>query len=99
LFLERQFNQFRRLPRIKIVRDPGRLLAFDAALVKLVAGALENVKAMAKLLEFLCELVVDRKRIRRKEEVLFSEEAFGGEGASNRGKLISGGEQVLSFKG
>jgi hypothetical protein len=45
---------------------------------------LENVKAMAELLEFLRKLVVDRKRIRRDKEILFGEEAFGGEGASNR---------------
>jgi hypothetical protein len=70
------------------VRNPGGLFAFDAALVKLVAGALENVKAMAELLQIPGEFVVDRKRIGREKEILFGEEALFREGRADRGEFV-----------
>ena len=91
LLLAGELDQLSRLSGIEILRDPGRLFAFDAALVKLVAGALENVKAMAELLEFLGEFFVDRKRIGREKKILFGEEALFGEGGADRGELVGVG--------
>src|SRR5204863_9454971 len=87
LFLAGELDQLGWFTGVEVRGDPGRLFAFDAALVKLVAGALENEKAMAKLLEFLCKFFVDRKGIGRKEKILFGEKALGGEGRLYRGEI------------
>ena len=50
-FTPRKFNQLFRFTRVKIARHPLWLFAFDAQLIELIAGALENRQAMTKLLE------------------------------------------------
>ena len=87
LFLARKFDQLSGLPGIEICGDPRWLFAFDAALVKLIARALENEKPMTELLEFFCECVINRKWIGRKEKILVGEEAFRGESGSDRGEV------------
>ncbi len=89
LFLAGELNQIGGLPGVEVFGDPGRLFAFDAALVKLVAGALENEEPMTELLEFFRERGIDRERIGREEEILFGEKALFGEGGSDRGELVS----------
>ena len=89
MFLAGELNQVGGLAGVEVGGDPGGLFAFDAALVKLVAGALKNEKAMAELLEFFRERGIDRERVRRKEEILFGEEALFREGGSDRGELVS----------
>ena len=88
LFLAGELDQLGGFTGVEVRGDPGGLFAFDALLVKLVARALENEKAMAELLEFLSKFFVDRKRIGRKEKILFSEKALLGEGGSNRGEFV-----------
>ena len=87
LLLARELNQLGGLPGIEIRSDPCGLFAIDAALVELVARSLENEKAMTKLLEFFFKSTLDRKRLRGEQEVLLGEQAFLGEGGSNRGKF------------
>ena len=61
-FAARKLDQLRRFPGIEITRDPRGLLAFDALLVELIAGALKNEEPMAELFEFRFEFWLDRKR-------------------------------------
>src|SRR5882724_1881212 len=82
LFLARELDQLRRFSRIEILRDPRWLFAFDAALIQLIAGALENVKTMTKLLQLVREFLIDRKRIRRKQKILLGEETVGRKGCA-----------------
>jgi len=57
-------------------------------LIELVAGALKNKEAMTKLLEFGENFFVDRKCVRRKKPLFFSEETFLREGGANCGKPV-----------
>src|SRR5205807_1767601 len=88
LFLAGELDQLGGFTGVEVGGDPGRLFAFDAALVKLVARALENEKAMAELLEILSKFFVDRKRIGRKEKILFSEETLFRKGAPYHGEFV-----------
>ena len=80
----RKLDQVLRLARVEVTRHPLRLLSFDALLVKLIAGALENKKPMTKLLEVGQEFLADGKRIGRKEPILFREETLLREGTADR---------------
>jgi hypothetical protein len=87
LFQARELDQVRRFSRIEILRDPRLLFAFGATLIELVARALKNVEPVSELLEFLRELVVDRKRIRREKKVFLGEETLFRERGTDRGEV------------
>ena len=72
------------LPAVEVRGDPTGLLALDAELVEEVAGALEEVQAVAELFEFVNEPVAQRKGAGRKQPFLLREEALGGERLADR---------------
>src|SRR5947207_14025686 len=82
-FAPGKFNQLSRIPGIEITCHPIGLFAFNAALIKLVAGALENEEAMAELLNIGAEFLADREGIRRQQPVFFREENLLGEGTAD----------------
>src|SRR5262249_22946203 len=81
----RKFDQLFRLTGVEIPRHPFGLVAFNAELIQLIAGSLENKQAMPELLEVGEKFLLDRTSVRRKPPLFFGEEAFLGKSGANRG--------------
>src|SRR5262249_51795233 len=84
----RKLNQLFRFASVEITRDPLRLFAFNAELIKLIARALKNKKPVPKLLELLQKFFVDRERVRREKPIFLSEQPFFREGITNGRELV-----------
>ena len=91
-FLAGVFDEFGGLAGVEVIGDPAGLLALDAHVVEEIAGAVEEVQAVAEFLQFLEETPVDGEGLRGDEPFLVGEEALGGHCGADGGDFIEVGE-------
>ena len=73
---------------VEVGGDPGGLLAGHGTVVKLIAGALQEIEAVTELFELLAEPGVDDERLRRHQPVLFRKKPLRGLGGAEGGETV-----------